>query len=160
GNGEVMGLSDGVDRAVGSKERAPASFAFFDERFVPPIESVGVPAGGGVGENEAPNDRADGGIAEPANQTLDGARLEVRVGVGVGNGGGANPEEGAHGQAAKLVTSRRRTIFAGTPAAVAWAGTSSSTTAFAPMRAPSPIVTGPMTLAPAPMKMSFPSCGL
>src|SRR5271154_696588 len=50
-------------------------------------------------------------------------------------------------------------IFAGTPTAVAPAGTSISTTAFAPMLAPSPIVTAPRIFAPAPTFTDFPSLG-
>ena len=42
---------------------------------------------------------------------------------------------------------------------VEWAGTSCTTTAFAPIRAPLPTVTDPRILAPAPMKMSLPSIG-
>src|SRR5687767_8727168 len=48
---------------------------------------------------------------------------------------------------------------AGIPTTVVPAGTSCSTTALAPTRAPSPIVTPPMIFAPDPIKISFPSTG-
>ena len=47
-------------------------------------------------------------------------------------------------------------IRAGTPTAVAYAGTSATTTAFAPILAPFPICTAPIILAPAPMIASSP----
>src|SRR5687767_2203562 len=48
---------------------------------------------------------------------------------------------------------------AGMPTAIAPAGTSSSTTALAPMRAPSPMVTPPRILAPGPTSTAPPSTG-
>lgn len=51
---------------------------------------------------------------------------------------------------------RRR---AGIPTATRPAGTSRSTTAFAPIRAPSPMVTAPSTRAPAPISTPAPICG-
>src|SRR5262249_34595427 len=53
----------------------------------------------------------------------------------------------------------RLMIRAGTPAAVAAAGTSRTTTAFAPTTASSPTNTGPSTFAPAPTSTRFPSLG-
>src|SRR6478736_5226558 len=50
-------------------------------------------------------------------------------------------------------------ICAGTPTATAPAGTSLSTTAFAPTCAPSPIHMGPSTFAPAPMTTWSPTVG-
>ena len=53
----------------------------------------------------------------------------------------------------------QRTNFAGTPIAKAPGGTSARTREFAPIEAPSPTVTSPSTVAPAPMKTSLPMRG-
>ena len=47
----------------------------------------------------------------------------------------------------------------GTPTTTVCSGTSLSTTAFAPMTAPSPTVTRPKTFAPAPIQTSLPITG-
>ena len=52
-----------------------------------------------------------------------------------------------------------RTIWAGMPTAVASGGTSESTTALAAMRALSPTLKGPSTLAPVEMSTLLPMVG-
>jgi hypothetical protein len=52
-----------------------------------------------------------------------------------------------------------RTTSAGTPTAVQLAGRLHSTTLPAPMRALSPMYTGPSTLVPAPMSTLLPRVG-
>ena len=78
-------LPNGADSSIGAEQRAQASLAFLQERFVSPVKAVNIAGPGRIGQDQPAANRSDVHIRKPADQIPHRRRVGPCIGIGKQN---------------------------------------------------------------------------